>query len=70
MAKNKIVYKDSIKPVLSLRSKRFCAPRKRLLRRLTRARYQVKNVYRKLIIIGSHVTVGAPRERGMFGNVR
>ena len=30
----------------------------------------VKMIYLKLIIIGSHVTVGAPRERGMFGGVR
>ena len=29
-----------------------------------------KMIYRTLMIIGSHVTVGAPRERGMFGGVR
>ena len=27
-------------------------------------------IYGKFIIIGSHVTVGAPRERGMLGGVR
>ena len=29
-----------------------------------------KGIYWKLIITGSHVTVGAPRKRGMFGGVR
>ena len=29
-----------------------------------------KMIYQTLMIIGSHVTVGAPREHGMFGGVR
>ena len=30
----------------------------------------LKRMYRTFMIIGSHVTVGAPREHGMFGGIR